>query len=72
MLMPDDTRVTQVMEAWLELARTYLAAGDVENATACHKQGFDLTPEGRAVLVMQAALHEVGLSLLLTALQEAV
>ena len=49
----------KVMDAWLELARVYLAANDVDNATQCHREGFALTPEGRDVLIMQAGLHEV-------------
>ncbi|KAK9793717.1 hypothetical protein WJX73_009298 [Symbiochloris irregularis] len=49
----------QVMEAWLELARVYLTSGDVDKAVQCHKEAMALTPEGRAVMIMQAGLHQV-------------
>ena len=53
----------QVMEAWLELARAYMEAGDVTSATQCHQEGFNLTPEGRAVMCMQAGFYQVPISL---------
>ena len=44
------------MEAWLELARAYISAGALDCAAECHKEGTQLTPEGRAVMIMQAGL----------------